>query len=259
MEEKKKNNVGLIICLVIIILGLVGYICYDKFFDKKELAKPVEKDNKEETNKPEEIIENEDNLPDAEGNCKWYHHKTLTMDEFNNTYYKDNGCNRYIISDLNMEVVDVKVLAYADGEYVHKFTVTINDKENKELVETSGVSVKFSKIGDYIVARSDYAGSGIMEVFVYNKNGELAYHIPTADSNNCIYLAKDTTENVIVYQDFATKDEIKASNTCDAKDLTKSFSNYCPNDNYLRIYYKLEEVNGKLELVEQNNFECKSY
>jgi hypothetical protein len=255
--SKKKGNVGLIVFLVILVLGLAGYICYDKFF-AKEPAKPVEKGNKKETTKPEEIIENDDNLPDEDGNCEWYKHKSLTLDEFNKTYYKDKGCNRYIISDLNMEVVDEKVLDYEDGEYVHRFIVTINGKDNRELVETSGIRVQFSKIGNYIVARSDYAGSDIMEVFVYNENGELAYHIPTADSNNCIYLAKDTIQNVIVYQDFATNEEIMASNTCDAKNLNKSFTSYCSKGNYLRIYYKLEEVNGKLELVEQSNFECSS-
>ena len=31
MEEKKKSNVGLIVFLVILVLGLAGYICYDKF------------------------------------------------------------------------------------------------------------------------------------------------------------------------------------------------------------------------------------
>ena len=54
MEEKKKSNVGLIICLVIIILGLVGYICYDKFFDKKE---PAKTDEKEKANTAEENYE----------------------------------------------------------------------------------------------------------------------------------------------------------------------------------------------------------
>ena len=256
-QPKKKSNAGVIVFLILIILGLAGYICYDKFFSK-EPAKPVEKEKKEQTNKPEDIIENDDNLPDADGNCKWYRHKSLTVDEFNETYYKDKGCTRYIISDLNIEVVDAKVLAYEDGEFVHRFSVTINDKENKELIETSGIRVHFSKIGNYIVARSDYAGSDIMEVFVYNKNGDLAYHIPIADSNNCIYLAKDTIQNVIVYQEFATNEEIMASNTCDAKILNKSFTSYCSKGNYLRIYYKLEEVNGKLELVEQSNFECSS-
>ena len=42
-EEKKKNNVGLIIFLILIILGLAGYICYDKFFSKTDYA--IEKEN----------------------------------------------------------------------------------------------------------------------------------------------------------------------------------------------------------------------
>lgn len=40
MEEKK--NGGLVvpfIIVIILLLGLVGYICYDKFFDKKESVK----------------------------------------------------------------------------------------------------------------------------------------------------------------------------------------------------------------------------
>ena len=44
MEEKKKSNAGLIIFLIIIILGLAGYICYDKFFNKKEISKTEEKE-----------------------------------------------------------------------------------------------------------------------------------------------------------------------------------------------------------------------
>ena len=44
MEEKKKSNAGLIIFLIIIIIGLAGYICYDKFFNKKETPKTEEKD-----------------------------------------------------------------------------------------------------------------------------------------------------------------------------------------------------------------------
>ena len=46
MENKKKSNVWLIMCLVIIILGLAGYICYDKFLSKKE-----EKNNKQTSEK----------------------------------------------------------------------------------------------------------------------------------------------------------------------------------------------------------------
>ena len=36
MEEKKNNNIGLIIFLILIILGLAGYICYDKFIANNE-------------------------------------------------------------------------------------------------------------------------------------------------------------------------------------------------------------------------------
>ena len=38
-NEKKRSNTWLIVLLVLIILGLVGYICYDKFFAKE--SKPV--------------------------------------------------------------------------------------------------------------------------------------------------------------------------------------------------------------------------
>ena len=34
MEEKKKGSLGIIICLVILVLGLAGYICYDKLIKK---------------------------------------------------------------------------------------------------------------------------------------------------------------------------------------------------------------------------------
>ena len=58
--EEKKNNSGLI-CLVIflsvLVLGLAGYICYDKFYSKKE---PVKTDEKEKDEKKDDVITAED-------------------------------------------------------------------------------------------------------------------------------------------------------------------------------------------------------
>ena len=48
--EQKKSNIGLIVFLIILVLGLAGYICYDKFLTKKEPVKTEEKDNKKDIN-----------------------------------------------------------------------------------------------------------------------------------------------------------------------------------------------------------------
>ena len=51
--EKEKNNTGIIVLLLIIILGLAGYIAYDKVFTKEGTeSKPEEKE--EQTNNGEE-------------------------------------------------------------------------------------------------------------------------------------------------------------------------------------------------------------
>ena len=42
-NQKEKNNIWLIVLLVLIILGLVGYICYDKLLNKKCETNSVEK------------------------------------------------------------------------------------------------------------------------------------------------------------------------------------------------------------------------
>ena len=47
MEEKKRSNTWLIVLLVLIILGLIGYICYDKFYVKENT--PVVNNNESKT------------------------------------------------------------------------------------------------------------------------------------------------------------------------------------------------------------------
>lgn len=56
MEEKAKNNTGLIILLVLLVLGLTGYIVYDKVLSKEEI--PTEEKN-------EEVIEKEETTTDT--------------------------------------------------------------------------------------------------------------------------------------------------------------------------------------------------
>ena len=59
--EKKKTNKGIIIVLVLIILGLAGYITYDKvlkdkYFSKKENEKIVKVDDKEKNNQEQKNV-----------------------------------------------------------------------------------------------------------------------------------------------------------------------------------------------------------
>ena len=57
--QKKKGNVGLIVFLVILVLGLAGYICYDKFFSKEDSAKVEDKEKQEiKDDNKEELIDN---------------------------------------------------------------------------------------------------------------------------------------------------------------------------------------------------------
>ena len=55
MEEKKKSKLWiLIICLLIVILGIGGYVCYDKFFNNKSSNKVDENTNEKDYYKEKE-------------------------------------------------------------------------------------------------------------------------------------------------------------------------------------------------------------
>lgn len=83
-EEKKKGNKGLIIFLILIILGLTCYICYDKgVFDDllgKEEPKPVE-NSQEEKLSEEEAMKLHDNLITTSKGFGFYFNRKVSIDE----------------------------------------------------------------------------------------------------------------------------------------------------------------------------------
>ena len=119
MEENKKSG-GLVvpfIIVIILLLGLAGYICYDKFYSKKEPAKQKEEKKEEAAVKKDEkeIVEIlSSRLPS--GLCGEY-----------SILYDENGFN---ITDLSVGDVLYWVLLHLQLDTDKGTQVTINTIQN---------------------------------------------------------------------------------------------------------------------------------
>lgn len=108
MENKKSNKglIVLIIFLIIIILGLSGYIVYDKFFDNKEVN-TVEK--KEKTKKEE---------------------KSILKDKNKEMVYKDDSYSYLEVPYININTKDGERLNNEIKEFVKDYKDTKDDTED---------------------------------------------------------------------------------------------------------------------------------
>ena len=105
MEEKKRSNTWLIVLLVLIILGLVGYICYDKLLSNK-----VEQNTSDLLNN-RNLSEKKDAMGIAKSVLKQY---TDSNDSCNYLFY-DAILNKSV-SELSTKYSDDKV--YDHGLYL---------------------------------------------------------------------------------------------------------------------------------------------
>ncbi len=84
---KEKNNTWLIVLLVLIILGLAGYICYDKLMVKK----PIPEKTSESTISIEEAKKMLDNIQDVDGRALYSYYKSGKKDLVNYLTSLDNS------------------------------------------------------------------------------------------------------------------------------------------------------------------------
>ncbi|MBE6161873.1 MAG: hypothetical protein E7158_06625 [Firmicutes bacterium] len=123
LSPKKKSNKGLIIFLILIIIGLCGYITYDKVLKDKYFSK---ENNSEKTNNEVNEIENNDSKSET---------NTTTDNNSNNTNLNDNNStdnNNSVQSNLNTKTVEVskqEIITYVKNELISKKLVNQSNTE----------------------------------------------------------------------------------------------------------------------------------
>lgn len=132
-NEKVKNNSGLIILLVLIILGLAGYIVYDKALSNKNLENQ-EQTVKDEIKEGSDLKENIDIFQDLVGTYSYSSDNTkitLTLNSNGKATYKKDATNSggsiaegtWSISKIS----DEERIIYINNELCQPYYLTEND------------------------------------------------------------------------------------------------------------------------------------
>lgn len=112
MEKGQKNSVGLkvlIIILTIALLGLSGYIVYDKVIKKDEVKEPIVN----EENKPSNEIERKE--------------INIKFDENHMLYVNDNKVDFYNESDYKLYITNESEFYYRNNEFIEYEYEVIDD------------------------------------------------------------------------------------------------------------------------------------
>ena len=153
MEKKVKVNI-IIIVLLLITIGLAGYICYDKLLNKKdnlndvsncETAVNIDENNKDEVSNSEK--KNETNIKEDEvitnnyvnkvyGNANIY--KTIILFSTGNCVYTSyynyaSKCN-YIIEGDKIFITHTHIGTSRDNNLENEVYLVYNDENNQEYI-----------------------------------------------------------------------------------------------------------------------------
>ena len=213
IEPKKKGNKGLIVFLILIILGLCGYITYDKvlkdkLFTKEEPKKTEKKkedntinDNKQTEEYKIEISDDHDHYVKKEHKTKLNGNDVQVV----NVYYYDDTVNE-------MDEYDLYTETFVNGKKViDKYQVTFYENKNEanDRINRIENEFKLSTIKDnsnddnYLVI--DHISEGYSctgkEYYIVDKNGKLITDIRYVDgcgSSSITFNSKTEAENNVV-------------------------------------------------------------
>lgn len=187
----KKNNKWLIAILVLVILGLVGYIIYDKVIINKESEnEPVKV---EETKEPTLEQPNYDlsNIPDVSSTCTF----EFTLDEYNsfltNRVNQDNSkynCEselyKYVIKDVildnvkqDVQLVSGKMSYLQESNNKSKTGIYVNGIKHELLNETALVYLSNHQNMLFVNVDSGTSMTGYVNVLAFDKKGNMKYNL----------------------------------------------------------------------------------
>ncbi len=153
----KKKNTGLVIVLVILLLGLVGYICYDKFVVSNEDDSAL----KEMTSKYE----------NAQNKIKEMESKLTSSTSKNYIVNNEEGTKE----DIHVYAIGYQGMAYTyNGEFY--FAYGYNDYESifdGDVTKGTKLNIKESDINRVFIAKNYTASEPAVNVYFIYKNGSV--------------------------------------------------------------------------------------
>ena len=191
MEKKIKILTGIVITLIIMLLGFMGYFIYDKINDSKTISKKPETEKKEETN-PNNPIETVKSLDEIED---FYGHSYL-LDSFES------------IKKLYIDTISIEVII--DNGHCEEVTM-INDIWN---IYESSEDIKICKENNKLVI---YSPTNERKVFDEYEIKSFAYESATVDDNDLGRLLLLTTNGEI----YVNKNEYKLDDFIKVKSNAK--------------------------------------
>lgn len=259
--EKKKNNIWLTALLVIIILGLVGYIVYDKVLSKDVF-------NNKQKIVDGEIVkeENNDNLVGTynRGTCAEtgdVNCATLIITEQNdNSIYFELSAIKGIM-EKGPNVGNLSGVANIEDKDKYKFYVNEYDTETIILFKFDENKVTIEE--SYSTGNNPYGGHGVYFSGTYKKNKNQNINGDNIDGSR-LTVNESKYSSIIDEYSRAMKDEIKDDSEIDERYNTLNvayISDYHFRNNLdLLFYYSFYDIdkNGVDELLIGYGDDCSS-
>lgn len=262
MEEnvKTKNNKGVIIFLVLIIVALVGYIVADKFIINDNKAKTEEKENKKKETKKEEFKYPEKlsdhtfiKMDDQTIKMNGEDHKLITYYYYDTETDPTVGGERYAIKKEiyfdNTKVYDLHTfnfLAKDETTYTYVAIVDEDIKLTKNIITDSSNNNEYLLVNEYTNETLDgYA-------LLLDKDGNVLEKIQTKMSNTGIRIEdKDINKNTTGYMEHSFNKDILyiGKNYLYQLDVQNCYYTSSPEGPFYADEYLIKVENGKLNKV----------
>ena len=257
-QPKKKSNIGVIVFLIILVLGLAGYICYDKFY-KKESADTKKNSNQQEETK-EEMKESSLSTLELENIIKERIPRDLCHED--SDLYQESGFDinqvKNLYFDLSLEIgkklnnKDEIVLSIDEINKMYKEillnspTITLKDIQSSSYDGNWGI-LKYTVIDDehikfepYIMGCDDYElfMKKIINAKENDKKLEINVKVAFIEGNESPTIYSKKASDVTKYPDMQYEDHVVETFNIEGRELQLSDLNWDLYDTYKLTFTK---------------------
>lgn len=195
MEEKKKSNKGLIVLVVILailLVGSIGYICYDKIVLDKDINQVLSKTKRDLKASNEEKDKAVKNYKDAVSKIKKLEDKSnVSVDDKNyiiSRIHSSDNMNIYAICNEGILYAYKGKMYFGSSTGDNFYDILYNDKPNKSN-KSSGYSVinlglKEDSVKKIIVTNNRFTRDSQQSIYFIMSDGSVRYYSTIDIVNN---------------------------------------------------------------------------